>query len=137
MTKKRIVLTYPTDLVSQPITYHLVKDYDLKFNIMRGVITPREEGLLVLEIEGKKKDMENGISYLKGLGINIESLAHDIKWHEARCTHCTACIPACPSHAMHVDRETMEVGFNKTLCIACELCIPVCPFKALEIEFQQ
>ena len=44
MAKKRIVLTFPPSLVSQPITYHLVKDYDLKFNIMRGVVTPDEEG---------------------------------------------------------------------------------------------
>jgi ferredoxin len=135
MAKKRIVLTFPPSLVSQPITYHLVKDYDLKFNIMRGVVTPDEEGRLVIELSGSKSSLEDGVHYLKGQGINIESLAHDIKWHENKCTHCTACIPACPTEAMSVNRETMEVSFDKEKCIACELCISICPFKALVISF--
>ncbi len=135
MAKKRIVLTFPSTLVGQPITTHLVKDYDLMLNILRGVVAPNEEGRLVLELSGKKKSLEDGIKYLKGLGVEIQSLAQDIKWHESKCTHCTACIPACPTQAMSVDRDTMEVSFVKELCIACELCIPACPFKALEIQF--
>jgi len=135
MAKKRIVLTYPPSLVSQPITYHLVKDYNLMFNIMRGIVTPDEEGRLVLELSGTKKSLDDGVHYLEDQGINVESLAHDIKWRENKCTHCTACIPACPTEAMSVNRETMEVSFNKDKCIACELCISVCPFKALVINF--
>ncbi len=135
MAKKRIVLTFPPSLVSQPITYHLVKDYDLKFNIMRGVVTPDEEGRLVIELSGTKNSLRMAFSILKVRGINIESLAHDIKWHENKCTHCTACVPACPTGARYVNRETMEVEFNKEKCIACELCIPVCPYKALAIHF--
>ncbi len=135
MTKKRVVLTFPTNQVSQPISYHLVKDYDLMLNILRGNITPNEEGRLVIELSGKKQSLDAGLEYLKGLGIEVESLARDIKWHENKCTHCTACIPTCPTQAMSVDRESMEVSFSKERCIACELCIPVCPFKALEIQF--
>lgn len=135
MAKKRIVLTFPSTLVGQPITYHLVKDYDLMFNILRGVVAPNEQGRLVIELSGKKKSLDDGINYLKGLGIEIQSLAHDIKWHEDKCTHCTACIPTCPTQAMSLDRESMEVSFIKDDCIACELCISACPFKALEIQF--
>ena len=135
MTTKRIVLTFPPTLVGQPITNQLVKDYDLVLNILRTNVKPNEEGCMVLELSGKKKALDEGIAYLKGLGINVESLAHDIKWHTDKCTHCTACIPACPSGAMAVDRETWDVSFNKDRCIACELCISICPFKALEIQF--
>lgn len=135
MSKKRIVLTFPPSLVNQPITYHLVKDYDLMFNIMRGVVTPDEEGRLVLELSGNRKSLDEGIEYLKQQGINVDSLAHDIKWRENKCTHCTACIPACPTGALSVDRKTMEVSFDKEKCIACELCISICPFKALVINF--
>ena len=135
MTKKRIVLTFPPTLVGQPITYHLVKDYDLMLNILRAVVNPNEGGLLVLELSGKKKSLEDGIQYLKGLGVEVQSLANDIRWHEDKCTHCTACIPTCPTQAMSVDRNTMEVSFIKDRCIACELCVPACPFTALEIQF--
>jgi ferredoxin len=135
MAKKRIVLTFPPTLVGQPITYHLVKDYDLMLNILRAIVTPKEEGRLVLELSGRKKSLEDGINYLKQLGVEIQSLAQDIKWYEDKCTHCTACIPACPTQAMSLERRTMEVSFVKEHCIACELCISVCPFKALEIQF--
>ncbi len=135
MAKKRIVLTFPHDLVGQPITYHLVKDYGLMLNILRAVVRPSEEGRMVLELEGPKKSLDDGISYLKGLGVEIQPLANDIKWHEDRCTHCTACVPVCPTQAMAVSRQAMEVSFVKERCIACELCISVCPYKAMEIQF--
>jgi L-aspartate semialdehyde sulfurtransferase ferredoxin len=135
MTTKRIVLTFPPPLVGQPITSHLVKEYDLMLNILRANVKPNEEGRMVLELSGGKKALEGGIDYLKGLGINVESLAHDIKWHTDKCTHCTACIPACPSGAMTVDRKTWQVSFDRDRCIACELCIRICPFNALEIQF--
>jgi ferredoxin len=133
MQKKRVVLTFPPTLVGQPITYHLVKDYDLMLNILRATVTPNEQGRLVVELSGLRKQLDDGITYMKGLGIEVQSLAQDIKWHEDKCTHCTACIPACPTQAMSVNRDTMEVSFNKERCIACELCIPVCPFRALEV----
>lgn len=133
MQKKRVVLTFPPTLVGQPLTYHLVKDYDLMINILRATVTPNEQGRLVVELTGKKKMLDDGIAYLNGLGVEVQSLAQDIKWHEDKCTHCTACIPACPTQAMSVNRETMEVSFVKERCIACELCIAVCPFKALEV----
>jgi ferredoxin len=135
MTKKRIVLAFPSTLVDQPVVYHLVKDYDLMVNILRGVVTPNQPGRLVVEITGKKKLLEDGLNYLKSLGVEIQSLAQDIKWHEDKCTQCTACIPICPTKALNVNRSTMEVAYDKERCIACELCITVCPFKALEIEF--
>jgi ferredoxin len=135
MATKRIVLTFPPTLVGQPITSHLVKEYDLMLNLLRANVKPNEEGRMVLELSGAKKALEGGIDYLKDLGINVEPLAHDIKWHTDKCTHCTACIPACPSGAMEVDRETWDVSFHKDRCIACELCITICPFNALEIQF--
>jgi len=127
MQKKRIVLNYPQHLVDQPVLSKLVKDYDLVVNIMRARITPKEEGRLVLELTGKRAGMEAGLKYLSEIGVQTQSLAQDVKWHEDRCTHCTACIS--------VQRTNMEVSFKRDKCIACELCIPVCPYQAMEILF--
>ena len=102
---------------------------------MRARITPREEGRLVLEITGKKASIEAGFKYLSEIGVEVQSLAQDVKWHEDRCTHCTACISVCPSKALDVDRKTMVVAFDRDKCIACENCIPVCPYQAMEILF--
>ena len=62
-------------------------------------------------------------------------LRQDVKWHEDRCVHCTACVSICPPKALELDRTRMEVSFKKDKCIACELCLPVCPYQAMEILF--
>ena len=135
MQKKRIVFSYPQKLIDQPVISRLIKDHDLEVNIMRARITPREEGRLVLEITGKRADIEAGFKYLSEIGVEIQPLAQDVKWREDRCTHCTACISVCPTKALDVDRAKMEVSFKRDKCIACELCIPVCPYHAMEILF--
>jgi len=135
MQKKRVVLSFPPHLIDQPVTYRLIKDFDLMVNILRARITPKEQGRLVLEIVGKRTALEAGINYLKEAGLEIQPLAQDVKWHEERCTHCTACIALCPTKALDVDRAKMEVSFKRDKCIACELCIPACPYQAMEILF--
>lgn len=135
MAKKRIVLTFPRETVKQPITYHLIKDYDLMVNILRANVNPDEEGKLVIELSGENEKIKKGIAYLESLKVGTQPLAQDIKWFEDRCTHCTACISICPSEALSVDREKMLVSFDSEKCILCRLCIPACPFKAVEILF--
>ncbi|MGB9627558.1 MAG: NIL domain-containing protein [Thermodesulfobacteriota bacterium] len=135
MQKKRVVLSFPPHLIDQPVTYRLIKDFDLMVNILRARITPKEQGRLVVEISGKRSALEAGIDYLKETGLEIQPLAQDVKWHEDRCTHCTACIAICPTKALDVDRAKMEVSFKRDKCIACELCIPACPYQAIEILF--
>lgn len=135
MAKKRLVLTFPHKLVDQPITYRLIKDYDLMVNILRARVTPKEEGRLVVELSGDEGPLKKGMNYLAELGVQVQSLAQDVRWHPDRCTHCTACIPICPSQAFTLDRKKMTVSFDKDKCIACELCLPVCPYKAIEILF--
>ena len=135
MQKKRVVFTYPHHLVDQPIITRLVKDFDLTVNILRARITDQDGGRVVLEIFGKRSAVEAGINYVKEIGVEIQPLAQDVKWHEDRCTHCTACISVCPSKALDVDRKAMEVSFLRDKCIACENCIPVCPYQAMEILF--
>jgi ferredoxin len=135
MQKKRVVLSYPPHLVDQPIMSRLIKDFDLTINIMRARVTPKEQGRLVLEITGKRAALEGGMNYLKEVGVEIQPLAQDVKWHEDRCTHCTACLSVCRTKALDVERPKMEVSFKRDRCIACELCIPVCPYQAMEILF--
>jgi len=135
MISKRIVLTFPHKLVDQPIVYKLIKDFNLVFNILQAKITPKEEGLMVLELKGKKEDYAEGMKYLTGIGVGIQPLSQDVIRDEGRCTHCGACIAVCPSEALSIDKKTMKVKFDSGKCIACELCVRACPPRAMMIKF--
>jgi len=132
---KRIVLRYPKRLVDRPIVYRLVKDYNLKFNILKALFTQEAEGLMVLEISGEQKDYDKGIRYLTESGVRIQSLSQDVIRNEERCTHCGACITICPTDAFELDPLTRRVNFDNEKCVACGQCIKACPPRAMELHF--
>ncbi|MDD5455202.1 MAG: 4Fe-4S binding protein [Candidatus Ratteibacteria bacterium] len=133
MEKRRLVLTFPASLVGEPITYKLVKDYDIVLNILKAQVTPEEEGKLVVDLQGTESNLKNAITYLKNLGVTVQPLKKDVRMNKDKCTHCTVCVTVCPTKALTVDRKTMNVQFIPEKCIACELCIPACPYNAMEI----
>ncbi len=99
MVSKRIVLTFPHSLLDKPIVYKLVKEFDLVFNILQAKITPKEEGLMVLELKGTKENYAKGIKYLTELGVNIQPLSKDVTRNDERCTHCGACVTVAPARS--------------------------------------
>jgi L-aspartate semialdehyde sulfurtransferase ferredoxin len=135
MVCKRIVLKFPHRLVDQPIVYSMVKDFDLRFNILKAYVTPREEGLLVLEITGEDENFEKAMKSMKSLGVTVQPFSKDIKRNEKKCTHCGACVPICPTGALVINPVTRRVDFYDDKCIACELCVKACPPRAMELHF--
>jgi ferredoxin len=135
MVSKRIVLHFPHRLVNQPIVYKLVKEYDLQFNILKAFVTPEEEGLMVLELSGKRENFDKGMEYLQTCGVKMQPLSQDVVRNETKCTNCGVCVPICPTEALVVDKETRKVVFYNKKCIACELCVKICPPRAMEVHF--
>lgn len=131
---KRVVLHFPRHLVDQPIIYRLVKDFDLGFNILKASVTPKEEGLLVLELSGEQRDYERGMGYLAEVGVGVQPLSQNVIRNESRCTHCGACVAICPTGAFEVEPLTRWVDFLHAKCIACGLCIKACPPRAMEVR---
>lgn len=135
MPSKRIVLHFPSQIVDQPIISRLVREYNLDFNILKASITPRKEGLLVMELSGPQEDYDRGIQYLTHMGIRIQPLSQDIVRNEAHCTHCGMCVGLCPTGALWVDLKTRWVYFSDDKCVACEWCVKACPIRAMEVRF--
>jgi ferredoxin len=135
MVDKKIVLHFPKRLVDRPIVFHLIKDFDLEFNILKASVTQDEEGLMVLELKGRQEDYDKGINYLKEEGVIIQSLSQDVLRNEGRCTHCGACITICPVGVFELDAATRQIKFLDKKCIACGICIKTCPPRAMELHF--
>ncbi len=135
VVSKRIVLHFPKRMGDRPVIYRLIKDYDLEFNILKALITPEDEGLMVLELRGEQESYDEGIKYLIENGVRIQSLSQDVTRNEERCTHCGACITICPTGAFELDHLTRRISFYNEKCVACELCIKACPPRAMEVHF--
>ena len=132
--KKRIVLHFPRQLVDKPIVYKLVKEFNLEFNILKAEVNPKEEGVLVLEIEGKDSDYKKGLDYLSSVGVRIQPLSEDVIMDKDKCVDCGVCIPLCPTSALERDEVSQEVRFLQDKCIACGICIKACPYQAMSIS---
>ncbi|HDP69643.1 MAG TPA: 4Fe-4S dicluster domain-containing protein [Actinobacteria bacterium] len=135
MAKKKVVLTFPPEKIEQPITYHLVKDYDLIINILRAEIYEEETGRMVLELDGPKDKIEEGIAYLKSQNVTVEEAARDIILNEEECIDCGACTAVCRPGALYLNPKTFELEFDKDKCILCGLCVKVCPLGLIEVKF--
>ncbi len=134
MSKRKVVLNFPPHLIDQPITYRLIRDYDLTVNILRARISPNEWGRMVVELSGNGGNLEEGLRFLAQTGVVVEPLDKEVLWLEERCVQCTACIAPCPTHALWLDRSSMTVSFERERCIACELCLNVCAYRAIEMS---
>ncbi len=132
--KKKVVLTFPPKIVTQPITYHLVKDFDLIINILRAQVEEGETGRLVLEVEGPKEQVEKGLKYLEERGVGIQAVARDINLNEEECIVCGVCVSVCPTHALSLNKK-WELLFDKEKCILCEVCVKACPARVIEVAF--
>lgn len=137
MKKQRIILTFPPDKIEEPLTYSLVKEYDLKFNILNAKITPNEEGKLVLELVGEESNLEKGLDFIRENGIKAEAISTEIIRDDANCIHCGACTAVCPSYALYIDKKDYEVKLDKERCIMCTLCVNACPVNVLRIYLDQ
>jgi len=131
---RNILLHYPRKLTDKPVISNLIKKFDLTINISRARIEEDEEGTMVIEISGKRKNLDAAFSYLDELGVTYKPISKVIQRIEEKCTHCSACTVICPSGALVIqDRSSMEVVFIQDKCIACGLCIPACPYRAMEM----
>lgn len=74
---ERYYLTYPRTLIREPFLYHLVKKFDLVFNI-RGASVSEEMGLVAVEFEGTREQIESAIVWLRQTGIMVEPIEKNV-----------------------------------------------------------
>jgi ABC-type methionine transport system ATPase subunit len=74
---ERIYLTFPKELVKEPIICLLAKNFDIVFTI-RGSTVTAEMGLVALEISGERKEVDKAIRWLKEKGVVVEPIEKNV-----------------------------------------------------------
>ncbi|HIJ79036.1 MAG: 4Fe-4S binding protein [Desulfobulbaceae bacterium] len=134
MNTRIYVLKFPKEVIDQPIICHLVKKFDIEFNILKATILLQQEGVMVIEFIGHAANIKKGITYLKDLGVKVQSMAGNISRDEEKCYQCGACTGVCPTGALSLTRPEMAVPFAEDKCTACGLCVAVCPARAMTVS---
>jgi len=75
--KKRIKLTFPQDLIKEPVIFAMAKKYNIIPNIRRARVT-ETVGEMILELDGSDENVEKGIESLKQQGVAVELVEGDI-----------------------------------------------------------
>src|SRR5438046_10659453 len=77
MPRIRVRLTFPPELIQEPIVYRLVKDCDLGINIRRADVKA-DYGWIALELEGDDGALEPRVRRLEGKGAQVHPIARAV-----------------------------------------------------------
>lgn len=77
MMKTRVKLTFPQDLIKEPVIFTMAMQFTVMPNIRRARIT-ETVGEMVLELEGEPDNLDKGIAFLKGKGVEVEMIEGDV-----------------------------------------------------------
>ena len=75
--RERVYLTFPKDLVKEPILCTLAKQFDIMFNI-RGSTVTTDMGLVTLEIDGHQSEIDKAVGWLKNKGVVVEPIEKNV-----------------------------------------------------------
>lgn len=129
--RTKMILKFPKAITNQPITYDLIKEYDLRINILKADINYKLEGYLVFDVDGGSKDIAKALQYLENLGVEADLITNTIAIDHERCVSCGICTGSCAVRALSLDRTSWDLKYTELKCVGCNRCISVCPSRAI------
>ncbi len=76
MAKRRVIFTFPEELIRDPIIYNLGQQFNLVTNILQAEVT-EERGWVILELVGADEDIEAGITWVTSRGVRVEQVSDE------------------------------------------------------------
>jgi hypothetical protein len=77
MAKMRVKFTFPPEQIREPIIWEVGKRFDLKTNIRRADVTS-DIAWAVLELDGEKDDLEQGLKWVEECGVRVDPVEDSI-----------------------------------------------------------
>jgi hypothetical protein len=76
MSKRRFMITFNEEQIQEPIIYNLGQQFALITNIRRADVS-KDEGWVLLELEGNENDIEQGIAWVTSKGVRVDPVDVD------------------------------------------------------------
>jgi ABC-type methionine transport system ATPase subunit len=73
MIGMRVKLTFPEELVREPIIARMVKELDIVPNIRRANVG-EHDGWIICELDGDAGTVDRAVEWLKGQGVQVDLL---------------------------------------------------------------
>lgn len=77
MSKRRVMFTFPPELIEEPIIYHLGQQFKVLTNIRRADVS-ENKGWVILELEGTEENIERGIAWVADKGVRVDPAWGDV-----------------------------------------------------------
>lgn len=77
MPKLRLHLTFPEQLIQEPIIWRLGRQYDIITNIRRANVEEKV-GWVILEVEGAEEALDQGVGWMAEMGVQVDRLDGDV-----------------------------------------------------------
>jgi len=76
MAKRRVMLTFSSETITEPIIYNLGQQFNIVTNIRQADLA-EDRGWIVLELDGKDQDIEAGIAWVISKGVRVDPVSGD------------------------------------------------------------
>ena len=76
MAKRRVMLTYTPETITEPIIYNLGQQFKIVTNIRQADVAG-DRGRIVLELDGKDQAIEAGIAWVISKGVRVDPVSED------------------------------------------------------------
>ena len=77
MTRRQVMFTFPEELIKEPVIHNLGQQFNVITNIRRADVS-EDKGWVMLELEGKEEDIDQGITWVTSRGVRVDPVIGDI-----------------------------------------------------------
>jgi ABC-type methionine transport system ATPase subunit len=72
-----LYLSFPPDLVDQPVIYEAASRFGVRPNIRRASIEA-SSGWVILDLEGEQRALDDAVGWFKNRGVSVHQMERDV-----------------------------------------------------------
>ena len=76
MVKQRVILSFTSETITEPIIYTISQQFNLVTNIRQADLA-EDRGWIALELDGEEKDIEAGIAWAISKGVRVDTTSEE------------------------------------------------------------